>query len=160
MDLYDELLALIDALNNQAVDYALCGGIAVAFHGYPRFTKDIDLLVRAEDLDEVKRAIRPLGFTLPAQPLPFDAGRPTERKIHRVSKVREGELLTVDLLLVNPPLEAVWEDREVFEWKGRQVQLVSRGGLATMKRMAGRDQDLLDLKKLGTSDEDDTDGSE
>ena len=60
-----------------------------------------------------------------------------------------GELLTLDLLLVNPVLQRVWEEREVYEWQGRQVQIVSAAGLARMKRLAGRDQDLLDLKKLG-----------
>lgn len=155
MDLYLELLALIDALETAMVDYALCGGIAVAFHGYPRFTKDIDLLVREEELERVKQAIKPLGFGLEAAPMPFDADGPTERVIHRVSKVEEGEILTLDLLLVNPALEEVWEDRVVYEWKGRRVRIVSIDGLARMKRMAGRDQDLLDLKKLGFSDEED-----
>ncbi len=53
MDLYDELMALIDAFADANIDYALCGGIAVAFYGYPRFTKDIDILIRAEDLDRI-----------------------------------------------------------------------------------------------------------
>jgi hypothetical protein len=44
MDLYDELRSLVAALDRQHVDYAICGGIALALHGYPRFTKDIDLL--------------------------------------------------------------------------------------------------------------------
>ena len=53
MDLYDELVALVDALERQGSGYAICGGIAVALHGYPRFTRDIDLLIRREDLPKV-----------------------------------------------------------------------------------------------------------
>jgi len=59
-------------------------------------------------------------------------------------------------------LQPVWDDRDVFEWQGRQVQIVSAEGLARMKRLAGRDQDLLDLKQLGLgsddTDEDDEQG--
>jgi hypothetical protein len=153
LDLYTELLELIDALERAAVDYALCGGIAVAFHGYPRFTKDIDLLVREQDLARVKQAVRPLGFILQADPMTFGAGGSAERVLHRVSKVVDGEHLILDLLLVNSALNEVWDDRDLYEWKGRQVRIVSADGLAKMKRMAGRDQDLLDLKKLGRSNE-------
>ena len=58
-------------------------------------------------------------------------------------------MLTVDLLLVTPVLEDVWASREVFEWEGRRVTVVSLAGLTKMKRMAGRDQDLADLENLG-----------
>ena len=90
---------------------------------------------------------------LPADPMTFGAGTPTERVVHRISKVSDGEHLTLDLLLVSPALEKAWEDREIYEWKGRPVRVVSVTGLAHMKRLAGRDQDLLDLKKLGIPNE-------
>ena len=47
-DLIAELEQLVDALHADAAEYALCGGLALAVHGHPRATKDIDLLVRAE----------------------------------------------------------------------------------------------------------------
>jgi hypothetical protein len=50
MNLKDELVQVIEALGSSAIPYALCGGIAVVIHGYPRLTKDIDLLIRDEDL--------------------------------------------------------------------------------------------------------------
>ena len=50
MDLHQELVQLIDALEAAGAEYALCGGLALAVHGHPRFTKDIDLLVPAEAL--------------------------------------------------------------------------------------------------------------
>jgi len=149
MDLYGELLALVDALNEADLDYALCGGLAVGIHGYPRFTKDIDLLVRAEDLDRILAVVAPLGFTYQAGPMTFDHGKPTERHVRRVSKAGEDDLLTLDLILVEPAFQGTWEDRDLFSWQGRQLQVVSAVGLAQMKRLAGRPQDLLDLEKLG-----------
>lgn len=41
VNLVDELRGLLESLNGAGVEYAVCGGIAVAIHGYPRFTKDI-----------------------------------------------------------------------------------------------------------------------
>ncbi len=55
MDLHDELVSLVGALDAAGVDYALIGGLAVAVWGVPRFTQDIDLLVRREDLLDVEK---------------------------------------------------------------------------------------------------------
>ena len=154
MDLYEELLGIIDALNDAEIDYAICGGIAVAFYGYPRFTKDIDLLVEKKDLEKIQSTLGERGFILKAGPIPFSAGTAQQREIYRISKIEGKELLTVDLLLVYPILQDVWEEREVFEWRGKHVQVVSLEGLGKMKLLSRRDQDLLDLKKLGIIDED------
>jgi hypothetical protein len=153
MDLYDELVGILQRLDDQGIDYAICGGIAVALHGYPRFTKDIDLVVLAEDAERVADALEPQGFVFRAGRVPFDVGGPYEREIYRVSKIENGETLTLDLLLVNEALQDVWEQRELFDWRGRRISVVSVQGLAKMKRLAGRDQDLLDLKMLGLLDD-------
>ena len=63
MNLRDEFLAVLDALADAKLDYAICGGFAVAIHGYPRLTQDIDLLVRAEDLDSARGALQRAGYT-------------------------------------------------------------------------------------------------
>jgi len=149
MDLYQELLGVIDALSGHGVEYALCGGIAVAVHGYPRFTKDIDLLVRAEDLDAALAAVGDAGFTVQGGRIPFRLGQPDEQIVYRVNKVLGRDVLTLDLILVGAPLEGVWQDRREAEWQDRRVTIVSREGLGKMKRVAGRGQDILDLEKLG-----------
>ena len=153
MDRYDELLDLVDALEHAGIDYALCGGIAVALYGYARFTKDIALLVSSEQLHVIKELAHERGFIFNAGAIPFGVGTPRERRVHRISKI-EGDVITLDLLEVTPIFEEVWRERELIEWKGHVIQIVSPQGLAIMKRLAGRDQDLLDLKKLGLVDED------
>ena len=42
MDLYDELMALVDTFAEEELDYAICGSLAVGFHSYRRFTQDIN----------------------------------------------------------------------------------------------------------------------
>jgi hypothetical protein len=149
MDLYTELIALIDALAQERIENAVCGGIAVALHGYVRFTKDIDLLILPADLPRTLSVAEKRGFTVAAEPMTFSAGTPKETIIHRVTKIDGAEFLSLDLVLVTAILEDVWKEREVYSWQDRVIQAVSANGLARMKRLANRDQDQLDLKKLG-----------
>lgn len=153
MDLRDELLRLADRLEAAGIEYAVCGGLALAIHGFPRFTKDIDLLLRREDLERAVEAVAGIGFDLDAGVLPFDVGGPGEREVRRISKTDGAEVLTLDLLVVGPVFESAWRTRGTFAWEGRRLPVVSRQGLAAMKRLAGREQDLLDAKRLEASDD-------
>ena len=149
MRLYEELVRIVDALHAADVPFAICGGLAVAIHGYVRATKDIDLLVPGSSVDAAKAAVKPLGFFLPAEPMTFDAGTPRARRVHRVSKIEGEDRMVLDLLEVSDPDQEVWASRLVVEWEGKRLCVVSREGLGRMKRLAGREQDLLDLKTLG-----------
>lgn len=153
MDLTEEFLALIDALNRDGVEYGVCGGIALAIHGYPRFTKDIDVLVRPQDLDRIVKVAATRGFIVAANPLRFDVGTSKEREVRRISKIEGEDVMTLDLLLARGVLEDAWNDREVFEWEERVVQAVSAQALIKMKKIAGRDQDLLDVRRLEGEDD-------
>jgi hypothetical protein len=153
MNLYDELLALVDALEKARVEYAICGGLALAILGHPRMTKGIDLLVRDEDLQRVMDTVRGCGFTLPSGRIPFRMGRPDEQFIHRINKVVDRRVLTLDLVVLPGFLQDVWDGRNAVEWQGRRMMVVSRAGLAKMKRSAGRKQDLADIEKLESPDD-------
>jgi hypothetical protein len=153
MDLYEELGGIVDALNDAGIDYAVCGGMAVGFHGHPRLTKDIDLLVLQQDVPRIQAAVARCGFDLPPARLPFDLHTERERWVVRISKIEPGEHLVLDLLLVTPGFERVWADRLVVEWRERPLQVVSIEGLGFMKRLAGRLQDLADLENLGVPQE-------
>lgn len=148
MDLYEELAKIADAFEADNLEYAVCGGIAVAFHGYPRFTKDIDLLVQPDDVGRAMDLLDAVGFLERSGRIPFEL-----HDLYRTSKIEGTDILTVDVIAVSSALEEVWDDRTVFDWDDRQLWVVSAGGLAKMKQMAGRDQDLLDLKKLGFLDD-------
>lgn len=89
------------------------------------------------------------GFSVATpQPLVFNRGKPDEAVVHRVSTLQGEEHLILDLIVVTPNLESVWQHRENRTWEGRALWVVSRTGLAQMKRMAGRKQDLADLERL------------
>lgn len=149
MNFTDELFLVADSFERNGITYALCGGVAVVIHGYPRVTRDIDLLIEEQDLDRARRALEASGYTLTSGLIPFDFGTPTERQVFRVTKVVGEEHLTVDLVLVSPYLDDVWKDRETRDVEGRVLRVVSLAGLAKMKRAAGPPQAFADLAQLG-----------
>lgn len=143
MNLEQELLSLTRRLNTEDIDYAVCGGLAMAIHGFVRGTKDIDILIRKEDLPRVEKIAEAAGFIIP-----FGTGTPDAREIFRVSKVINNTVVPVDLMLVAPSLESAWRDRVIAGLDGEHIRVISKEGLAAMKRTAGRPQDLLDIEKL------------
>jgi hypothetical protein len=154
LNLYDELKNLTRVLNEHGIDYALCGGLAVAVHDRPRATVDIDLLILAEALPQVMDLARLRGYILPAKPMSFAQGAV---EIRRVSKPdpESGDLVSLDLLLVTPPLLEVWQNRQQVSWEGESLSVVSRQGLIALKTLRGSGQDLDDIKRLrGETSED------
>ncbi|MBI5543201.1 MAG: hypothetical protein HY901_04895 [Deltaproteobacteria bacterium] len=149
LDLYEELSALTKALDAGGLPYAVCGGLAVAIHGAPRFTKDLDLLVLPGDVERVKATAKALGFVAESLPMRL---KPTG-EMHRVIKFApSGEVLALDLLLVDAELEPVWNTRVQLSADGRSLWVVSRKALLSMKLASGRPQDLLDAQKLAETE--------
>src|SRR5262245_35779816 len=108
LDLIAELAGLVDALNDAPVDYAVCGGVAVAIHGHPRATMDIDVLVQSSDLARALDIARQRGFDIPARKMTFGLRTGQPREVRRVSKLdpETQALMSLDLLIVGPVLEA------------------------------------------------------
>jgi len=152
LDLFDEFRAVVSALGAQKIDYAVCGGLAMAIHAFPRATVDIDLLIRPADLGAVTTVARSLGYTLEAKPMTFKEG---DVEIRRISKPDPelGDVLVLDLLLVTPATEEVWRTRVEVAWEHGTVWVVSRRGLVTLKSLRGSGQDLDDIEVLEDGDE-------
>lgn len=147
MDLFEELRALVDALRVAEIDYALCGAVALAIHGLPRATRDIDLMTRPQDLHALREVVRRLGYTIEALPMTFSGSGIC---MHRFTKLgaSPSEPLMLDVLLAQPPIDAVFETRDTIALEGGSAWVVSRAGLITLKLAAGRPQDLADVRRL------------
>ena len=149
MDLRDQLLRAVDALNAAGIPYAICGGLAVVIHGYTRLTDDIDLLVRPQDVPPAKQALQSAGFSFAnAQPLTLPHGNQPPLTIHRLLHIEGEDHLVLDLIETTPALAAIWHGRQQYRWEGRTLSAVSRNGLIEMKKTAGRPQDLADIANL------------
>ena len=146
-DLLQEFTTLTETLNQKEIDYAVCGGWAMTIHGLPRATVDIDLLILSENLEEVWGIAKNYGYDVEGLPLHFHNGVIEIRRISKIDKESK-RLFTIDFLLVTEGLKEVWENRELIEWEDGELWTVSREGLIEMKTISGREQDLLDIKKL------------
>lgn len=148
MDIQEEFWKVVGVLQAAGVEHALCGGLAVAVHGAPRATRDIDLLVREDDVPRALEAVAALGYTFRANPMTFPDGM----RLQRVSRIQGRDLMTIDLLLVGPETEAAWASRRSLETSEGSVSVVSREELVAMKIWAGRAQDLADVERLNGDD--------
>lgn len=146
MSLLKELSALISALDENEIEYAVCGGLALTIHGFPRATFDIDVLIREESLQKSFEIVKKYGYDIHGLDISF---KERAVEIRRVSKIDdEGEVLSLDFLLVTPFVEDVWDDRITLEWRGEPISIVSRSGLIKMKQLAGRHKDLIDIDRM------------
>ena len=144
--LLDELSQLVSTFERNGIEYAVCGGLAMAVHGFARATLDIDVLIRPESLEKVYAVGKEHGYDIRGLDISF---KERAVEIRRVSKIDdEGEVLSLDLLLVTPHVKDVWESKEEIDFAGSQLTVVSREGLIKMKKLAGRPQDLADIERL------------
>jgi len=146
------LRRLIDA----GVDFVVIGGVAVFFQGYPRLTKDLDIVyaTNAANLERLGQVLVELGARLRGidDDVPFV---PDARTLKRTTILTlDTRLGSVDLL-VDPAgadrYEAMRERADVVDLDGVEFRIVSVEDLLSMKRAAGRPQDIADIDALLTA---------
>jgi hypothetical protein len=152
LDIFNEFVVIIRTLTRKHLEYALCGGLALAVYDIPRATLDIDLLILSDQMEQVEQALHNLGYILKSAPMKFHEG---DVEIIRLSKrdPDSEDLLSVDLLKVTAALEEIWQNRRSFELEGGEVAVVSKEGLIAMKQLRGSGQDRDDISKLLGSEE-------
>lgn len=144
--LLDELSQLISALDENEIEYAVCGGLALTVYGFVRASYGIDILIRAELLEKASEIAAENGFN---NRMLDTSSKESAVKIHRVSKTDDdGDILPIKFLLVMPEIEDVWETREKLIWQDKNLSIVSREGLIKMKTLAGGAKDLIDIDRI------------
>ena len=140
---WSEFAGLFNAKN---VEYLVVGAHALAFHGVPRLTGDLDLWIRPvrDNAVRVQEALGEFSFSsLRLTAADFDHPGPI---------VQLGfPPLRIDLLteLSGLSFEEAWADRVPGLLGEVQVHYVSRASLLKNKRATGRAKDLGDLESLG-----------
>jgi hypothetical protein len=132
-------------LNSNKVEYLVVGAFAVAFHGYPRYTADLDLLVRptADNADRVLSALREFGFG--------------GLGIKMVDLCSPGMVVQlgvkpnrIDLLtgISGVTFDEAWATRQDGEMEGIATQFIGQAELIRNKEKSGRAKDLGDAEEL------------
>lgn len=146
MSLPKDWREFFELLNAQGVEYLVVGALALAYHGHPRYTDDVDILIRstAENATRVEGVIRRFGFgALGLTPADF---------LQPDSVVQLGYAPNrIDILnaLSGVANEDAWAGRVAGDLDGIPVFFLSRGDYVRNKRAAGRLKDKADLEALG-----------
>ena len=131
---FNELLSL---LNANTVDYLIVGGYAVIEYAEPRYTKDLDIWIRA-DATNAPRVFRALSlFGAPLEGMsPADFAEEGFVFQMGVAPVRVDILMSIDGIT----FAEAWNNRTQVDFDGVPVWMISRQDLIRSKRVAGRPQ--------------------
>jgi len=132
-------------LNAHQVEYLLIGGYAVAYHGYPRATADMDIwiAVHPQNAEKVAAVLKAFGFDVP--------------ELSAELFLKEGQIIRMGMppvrIEIATSISGVQFDegyaaRVVDELDGVPVNLIDLAHLKINKRAAGRHKDLNDLENL------------
>jgi hypothetical protein len=145
MELPKDLREFIESLNSNKVDYVIVGGYAQAFHGRPRFTGDIDVLVRPspDNAARLETALAQFGFA----PL----GLRQEDFLTPGQVIQLGVAPNrIDILtsITGCEFDDIWRTRVPAHLTGVPVNMIAREQYIRNKRAVGRPQDLADIDAL------------
>ena len=140
---FEELFGCLTARN---VRFVVVGGHALAYHGRPRYTNDLDVFVEptAENAARLLGALEDFGFGgLGLTEADFD----TPGKVVQlgVAPNRIDLLTSID----GVPFGEAWSGRVVGRFGSASVPFIGRRELLANKRAVGRLQDLADIEALG-----------
>jgi hypothetical protein len=145
MLLNQDFKEFIELLNNNDVRYLVVGGYAVALHGHPRYTKDIDIWIELtpENADRVVQALEQFGFgSLGLKPADF---LEPSQVIQLGYPPRRIDLLTS---LKGVDFNDCYQDRTTIVIEGMNIDFINLANLKKNKQATGRHQDLADLENL------------
>jgi hypothetical protein len=145
MRLPEDWRAFIESLNSNEVDYLIVGAVALAYHGLPRYTGDLDIWVRSsqENARRIETALAVFGFAA--------LGLSAADFVDSYQVIQLGVAPTrIDLLtsITGVSFDEAWRERVQAELGGVRANVIGREALMKNKRSAGRPQDLADLEAL------------
>jgi hypothetical protein len=139
---FKELLKLLE---KHSAEYVIVGGYAVAFYGYPRFTKDIDIFFRSskDNITRIRKALIEFGFA--ENDLP-------ESIFEEPGNIIQFGVSPLRVDIINEIDGVSFDEAIANSVRGRygdiDVSFIGRIELIKNKRASGRDQDLVDAKRL------------
>ncbi len=139
---FREFLKLLNAHN---VDYLLVGGYAVAFHGYPRATADMDIwvAVNAVNAGKLVDVLKEFGFDVAELSAELFL---TENQIIRLGM--PPMRIEIHTSISGVDFDACYANRVMTQWDGVDVPLINLEQLKINKAASGRYKDLNDLEHL------------
>ena len=145
MALQTDLSEFVALLISRKVEFLVVGGHAVAFHGHPRYTGDIDIFVRptVENGKLVMDALVAFGFG--ALAISIDDLSKPGRTIQLGRPPNRIDLLT---MISGVSFEDAWESRVQGDLGGHCVEYIGLDALIANKKASDRNKDRLNVQQL------------
>ena len=140
-----DLREFIELLNSHDVRYLIVGGFAVAYHGFPRMTGDIDFFVEATEQNAERLAAVLEAFGFGSLGLKASDFTEPDTIIQLGYPPNRIDIITT---LSGTSWAEAWAIRQADEIDGLPTQFIGRETLLINKRAAGRPKDLIDLDAL------------
>jgi hypothetical protein len=145
--LNEDFRELLILLGDAGVEFVIVGAYALAFHGAPRASGDIDLFVRPSEVNA-----RRLFDALVRFGAPLDAAHVTARDFTQPGTVYQIGLppRRIDVMteISGLTFDEVWASRINADLEGRPVAFIGRDALLKNKQATGRLKDLADAERL------------
>jgi hypothetical protein len=147
MNVFYEFHKIVEHLQAERVDYALIGGVAVAVHTTPRFTKDIDLLIPEQEIARVTDILKREGYFASAPPWTFKDSRLTLRRFMRVHELDE---MIVGVLVADDDRhrQIIANARDAEAEGTGVIRVAAKADLIWLKRRRNSKQDQADIERL------------
>lgn len=142
--------AFIESLNSNGVEHLVVGAFALAYHGIPRYTGDLDILIRnsPENARRIEAALLAFGFG--------DLGLTANAFVDSYQVIQLGTAPNrIDLLtsITGVPFGEAWAGKVGGEIDGIAVNFIGRPDLIRNKKATGSNQDRADVEALESSSE-------
>lgn len=149
-ELNEDFVDLLRALLAEAVDFVVVGAHALAAHGVPRATGDLDVLVRPskENAKKVVLALKAFGAPLQAHGISHADFEATDNVYQIGLPPRRIDLLTS---ISGVSFDEAYATQIVVELEGMRLPVLGRAALLKNKRATGRPKDVVDADALETS---------
>jgi len=148
MALTKDFKEFIELLNKHNVRYLVVGGYAVAMHGHPHYTKDLDVWVdpTRDNAKKILRVLKDFGFeSLELKEEDFTSGEVVQfgNPPNRIDVLSE-------LTALN--FSDCFNTKQIIEYEGVSILVIDLDHLKKNKQAVGRPQDIADLDRLKKKD--------
>ena len=143
--IFKDFLEFLKLLNGHNVEYLLVGGYAVAYHGYPRMTMDMDIWIKISDnnAENIVKAIQEFGFN--TNDLKKELFNKPDSIVRMGNKPQLIEIMTT---ISGVEFGSCYKRRVKKNIDGIKVSIISYEDLKMNKKAAGRPKDIADLDYL------------
>jgi len=145
----EDWFEFLDALSRTGARFLVVGAHALAVHGVPRGTQDLDVWIDpdSENAERVWAALETFGAPAEALGLSIDDLSRPETVIQFGLPPNRIDLLTAVTGIAG--FEEAWREREEHQIRDLPIPFIGRRALVANKRATGRMKDLADLEALG-----------